>query len=101
MKYTLEIEEAGRTLEFQLDVECKYQYDPGNMTGAWEDCYPAESQFDVVSVDWDSIEALDKDGCSLTLDFDKLFDWYKPQIQNILEQDEKLFEAWKKHMEDI
>jgi len=101
MNYTIEIEENERTLEFQLDVECNYWDIPAHTSGAPEDCCEGDAGFDIVSVDWDSIEVIDKNGVFLILDFDRLFDWYKPQIQNMLEQDDKLFEAWKKHVEEV
>ena len=105
MKYTVEIEEETRTLEFALEVECHYWNEPSRTTGAWEDCYEGDAGFDVISVDIRSVIVIDDDGKETFIRADfVLFDLieceYQAKIELILDEDDKLFEAWKKDQED-
>jgi len=106
MNYTIEIEEAERTLEFTLEVECNYQYDNGNCFGPWEDCYPPESSFDIISVDIELVTVYDEDGIPHIIENDFIIFYlideaYKSKIENMLDEDDKLFEAWQKHVESV
>jgi hypothetical protein len=105
MKYEIEIEEAERTLEFTLDVECNYWDIAAHTSGPPEDCCEADGGFDIISVDIDSIKIVDNDGCSIALEdggqFNAINEVYSPQVYALLEEDEKLFDAWKKHIEEV
>jgi len=106
MEYTIEIEENERTLEFQLDVECQWWETPGKLSGKWEDCYEADGGFDVISVDIDFAEVIDDDSNTQKIEnwqpfFYLIEEAYKSKIELILEEDENLFETWKKHIEDV
>lgn len=90
MEYTIEIEESQRSLEFTLDV--KLRKDP-----IFEDAY--------IEFDAESIELTDDEGASIKLEYGGQFEAinkaYKSKIENMLDEDDNLFEAWKKHMEEI
>ena len=91
MEYIIEIEENERTLEFTLDVNI------------WEDslCECANIEFDI---EW--VEVTDKNGDTQATAEGKPFFYlveerYKSKIESMLDEDDKLFEAWKKHIEEV
>ena len=106
MEYTIEIEENERTLEFTLDVECNYWNIPAHTSGAPEDCCEGDAGFDITSVDIRDVEITDNEGNTKIFFCDHLLFYlieeaYKSKIENMLEEDEALFEAWKKHIEEV
>ena len=97
MEYTIEIEEAERTLEFVLDVNI------------WEDrlceCACIEFNIEKVHITTDTNDFLNPVDDETFINDHTLFylieEAYKSKIENMLDEDEKLFEAWKKHVESI
>lgn len=91
MEYTIEIEENERTLEFTLDVNIGQ--DP-----IFEDAY--------LNIDIRDMQLTDDEGnCKIFFCDHELFylieEAYKSKIENMLDEDDKLFEAWKKHVEEV
>lgn len=88
MEYTIEIEEAERTLEFTLDVNI------------WEEpiCECGRIEFDI-----ESVKATYDNGLSFSYPSgsNRYKNLYTRQIENMLEEDEKLFEAWQEHVESV
>jgi len=106
MNYTIEIEENERTLEFALDVECNYWNIPAHTSGAPEDCCEGDTGFDVISVEIELVKLFDEDGISHLIRNDFVFfylieDAYKSKIENMLEDNDDLFEAWQKHTQEV
>jgi len=91
MNYTIEIEEKERTLEFALEVNI------------WEDRIFGHGRIEFSIED---VGITDNEGNTKIFFCDhELFylvdEAYKSKIETILEQDDKLFEAWKKHSEEV
>ncbi len=75
-----------RESDAELAIEFDASFTPAKLSGAWENCYPEDSQMDITSITWNGIEVIITDQDELDLIEQACWDAYFDECRNLKDE---------------